>query len=42
MPESSSSGPDVEDEDLLEGQRVFNGPRKIRENLLRGDGSDNE
>lgn len=25
---------DVENEDLLEGQNVFKGPRKIRKNLI--------
>lgn len=33
-----STSTDVENEDLLEGQSVFKGPRKLRENLFgRGD-----
>ena len=39
MSDSASSGDDAEHEDLLEAQTVFNGPRRIRENLMDGDDS---
>ena len=38
--DETSEGPTVEDEELLEGQNVFKGPRKLRENLLSGDSDD--
>lgn len=31
-----------EDEELLEGQKVFNGPRKVKKNLLGQGGSDSD
>lgn len=37
-----SESPSTEDDELLEGQRVFNGPRKVKENLLDSDESEDE
>lgn len=36
MTESETGDHDVEHEDLLEGQTVFKGPRKLRKHLLSG------
>lgn len=33
----SSRGQNTESEDLLKGQTVFKGPRKVWKNLLNGD-----
>lgn len=41
MNETTEQARNVEDEELLESQSVFKGPRRIRKNLLKRFGDDN-